>query len=84
MANRQKKNLAKRRRRRTLIPCKSNEQAIRLKNNIQKAIPDKDKQQKYIAVLIDGLVVTCPTCDEKLLCDKRYEDCQYNPANEVD
>ena len=45
---------------------------------------DKEKQQEYITELIDGLVITCETCEERIPCDKRYEDCQYNPANEVD
>ena len=84
MTNKQKKNLAKSRaRRRTLTPCKSNAEAIQLRNNIQRAIP-KNEQQEYIAALLDATVITCESCEEKQFCDKRYEDCQYNPENEVD
>ncbi|KKN55690.1 hypothetical protein LCGC14_0579920 [marine sediment metagenome] len=56
---------------------------MELNNKIQQAIPDKQKQQEYITALIDGLVITCLTCEHRLFCDKKYEDCQYNPANEV-
>ena len=83
MTNQQKKNLARRRanRRRTLVPCKSNAEAIEMQNKIQQAIPDKNERQEYIATLIDDLIVTCDNCEERLRCDRRYEDCQYNPAN---
>jgi len=84
--NAQKRNKLKRRRakRRVLLPTKSNMAALLMDAQIKTKIPDRQERQEYIDGMIEALVITCDNCEFRAGCDENYQDCQYNPANEVD
>jgi hypothetical protein len=49
---------------------------------LDRRIPDRVEQDKYLTAVINAFTITCDCCDLKESCDNNYEDCQYNPANE--
>jgi len=52
-----------------------------MKADIKRKISNPEKRLAYMKVMIEHCVVTCEVCEKKDKCDKKYEDCEYNPIN---